>query len=213
MSLWSVLSGGVGGYFSVYMVLGVALIAKALQESWLAAFRQHEALVVGGKTRRLSKLRFGFWSLMWAHLGSRWMYWLPGLVLIFVWWWRRHGPSFWSDSTDDIVDDSDVPALEPFDPSSPLSLHPAHPPPSKQPASSSAAPQTNPRAHKKPPSRHPPSTDNNQVRRRQEQRFQALLAHNTQCEQLSRPPKPHGWLVYDPLQGTLVVAATGQPAP
>ncbi|ETW07115.1 hypothetical protein H310_01752 [Aphanomyces invadans] len=212
MRLWSVLSGGGGGYFSVYMVLGIALIAKALQESWLAAFRQHEALVAAGKSRRLAKLRFGFWSLMWNHVSARWLYWVPGLALLLIWLWTRHGPTFWSDTTDDVVDVTDMPPLEPIDLDLPRSSNHAKPSPVPSPKPKKAPSVQSSRPHT---TKHRSSEqvhDEASVRRRKK-RFEALLAHKAEFETQPRPPKPQGWLVYDPVLGKLVVAATGQPAP
>ncbi|CAK4683846.1 hypothetical protein LEN26_006717 [Aphanomyces euteiches] len=185
------------GYVSASFVLGVALLGKAIHESWLAAYLQYEAWVTGGKVRRLARLRYGFWSLLSSHMTQRWIYWLPGVFFILLWLWNRYGPSLWSE-TEDVIDDSDVPELEPFEPtattSSPLFRNET----TVQQRNKTSSKDN--RASQPQNGKHNDDVDANT---RRKHAFRALMAQKARFEQLE-VKKPKGWLVYDPDKGQLV---------
>ncbi|OQR87311.1 hypothetical protein ACHHYP_09137 [Achlya hypogyna] len=184
--------GWMDGYLHVYAAIGAAMVAKALQDSWLAAFEQYETLAAKGNSRRvLARLRFGYWSLLGNHLSRRWLFWLPGLLLIAWWLWQRYGHVFWSEVSVDVVDDADVPELEPIEATEPRILVAA------------ATPATKTKAKKV------LLTIEDQVaaqQRKSERAFQALLAQKAKFEH-APVERPSGWMVYDAAAGKLVLAS------
>jgi hypothetical protein len=183
-------------YASVHAIIGVSLIVKSIQESWLAAFYQYESLQATRNHLKLHRLRFGFWSLMWNHMNQRWAMWLPGVFLIILWLWKRYGSGFWNEISVDDVDDSDVPELEPIDQEQP-------PPYIK---TRRLRLRTEKSVHQ---GRQIKKKDNESpetiAKRKRERAFQALMAQKEKFGDVV-VARPKGWKVYDPVAGKLVLA-------
>ncbi|KDO20087.1 hypothetical protein SPRG_14626 [Saprolegnia parasitica CBS 223.65] len=183
------------GHLHVYAAIGAAMVAKACQEAWLAAFYQYEALAARGNSRRvLGRLRFGYWSLFGSQLAKRWMLWLPGLLLVAWWVWNRYLSGSWSTVSVDTVDDADVPELEPIEPTS-----------VKRPATTTPKATTTTTQRQKKTLLTIQDQEASQ-KRKSERAFQALLAQKAKFEHAT-VERPSGWMVYDAAAGKLVLAS------
>ncbi|EQC25053.1 hypothetical protein SDRG_17059 [Saprolegnia diclina VS20] len=191
MGWWSAMDA----YLHVYVAIGAAMVAKACQEAWLAAFYQYEALAARGNSRRvLGRLRFGYWSLFGSQLAKHWVLWLPGLLLLAYWVWSRYLSGSWSTVSVDTVDDADVPELEPIEPSS-----------VERPRAPAATTTTTCKPRQKKALRTIKDHEASQ-KRKSERAFQALLAQKAKFEHAT-VERPSGWMVYDAAAGKLVLAS------